>query len=364
MLTSRLSMAVAAGFLALAAGAFAQESDDKDKHVAYVTVVTGGGATHIPKGDSFPARPGKFQPYPNGIFRDEGVKTAPDGEAIVMMPTNGIAIHLEPDSVLEFVDWPTMAAEVPVALLLRQGQAYVIRREGDDQWLLCGAESGEARAWTLSNNASMVVTADAEGQEVTFVLSDGQATYYPGAIPFGLSVDDAGAVPPGLFLDESGQLLERTGVPLSAGQRVSTQAPAEVVADALSGLTASEGMVENMYAFGLSHGQELIEDTEKGDFTPVRESGQAPAQAFGGRVPAAFTMAVPRFAMVVTPQTTGTAIRVSPVSPARKLLASGVPTESVVGVRFVRSRIIGIPGTGGPLIRVNPFVDIPIVLRR
>jgi hypothetical protein len=219
-----------------------------------------------------------------------------------------------------------------------------MRKTSQDEWLLISCTSWPA--YTLSKGASIVVSAD--GAEARFNVTRGSALYF------------AQAVPEGMLLDAEGQPIDRTGVAIPEGQQVSTRQP-QPTADAGSSSAASKSLSADLYKFGLGLGDEWVADAEQGDLVPVRGESRAPMEALAdaGRVSEpAFDQ--PR-TVVVTPvqRTTRSAVQPVQVGDAvTALRSSGVPTEVVIGQRFVRTRIIGNPGTtGGQQIRANPFAE-------
>ena len=322
--------------------------------MAYVTVVSGSGATRGSGGPAFPMGPRGFSDGASGLAAGESVATLDGGTAVVSLPDYGVVVHLEESSEFSLNELPVLDNCIPVSLTLTNGSAYVTRRRADERWLLVAARGG-AGGYTMSKGASLTVSADAAG--VTFVAVRGDALLF------------SGDVPQGMLVDESGELKDSAGVLLPEGHHVDTRRqlePSPEVPAALSESTAAGHMGDALYALALRASSNWVERAEKGDFTPVRGAARGAPGMFPpeGLAPG-FTFDQPRSAVVSPAPRTGTQpLRGQAASPVRALLETRIPTSVVVGQRLARTRIIGSPGTSAGPIRVNPNVEPLIRLPR
>ena len=342
-------MTVVTCVLAFAAAAAAQLGDAAP--VAYVTVVTGDGATRGPSGPAFPDGMATFGDRNNGLRPGESVVTGENGAAVVWLPDYRIVIHLGSSTELAFAEVSGLNNDVPVSLTVVAGRMHVVRKPSDNAWLLIGAGTGEVIGYTLSKGASLVAEVDASG--VTFTATRGRATFFRGAIPGGPLIGD------------DGQPIDKLGAALSEGQRASTRAPAAVQGDEDAPRLAWKRMNDDLYQFGVNQSSQWVEQAEKGDFTPVRSESTASARTFGAEV------GVPRQTFdqprttVTSPaaRTPVTAVRAARVNTAQALIGSQIPSSVVIGQRIRRSRIIGNPGTtGSGQIRFNPNAEQLLLL--
>jgi hypothetical protein len=328
--------------------------------VAYVTVVSGAGATRAEPGPdgvapSFPSNGKIFSDVLSGVAVGQGVVTLEGGAALVALPDHATAIYLDQDSELRLGSLPGLDNAVPVSLTLLKGRAYVVHRESDARWLLVAAKSDLGDGYTMSRRGALVLSADSTG--VGFAALRGEVLFFEGDVPAGAlldrngepAVEGGGRLPEGHHLTTRGRLTPTSGIP-----------------DALSGSAIRARLSQATYAFGLRVGERWVEDAEKGDLTPVRGTGRGAPSLFPaeGLAPG-FAFDQPRSAAVApAPRVSTQPLRAQAVSPVQALLKSGRPASVVVGQRLKRTRIIGNPGTSAGPIRVNPNVEPLIRLPR
>ena len=323
--------------------------------VAYVTVVSGSGATRGESGPAFPREPGAFSDALSGLATGESVKTLDGGAAALALPDYGITVHLEESSELLLKALPVLDNAVPVSLTLIKGRAYVVQRQGDVRWLLVAGDCDAGRGYTMSKGASLAVSVDSTG--IAFAAVWGDVLFFDGDVPAGALVK------------ETGELVDTSGVSVPEGHHISTQRelkPAPEIPDALSGSAARSWLSDALYGFGLHAGEKWVERAERGDFIPVRGVARGAPEMFApeGLAPE-LTFDQPRQAVVApAPRAGMQPTRVQALSPVRALLETRRPTSVVVGARLARTRIIGSPGTSPGPIRVNPYVEPLIRLPR
>lgn len=150
---------------------------------AFVTTVAGKGAVRVGEGEPSQIAPTSFSFEQNGIRPGEGVRTADDGMAALMLPDCDAAVHLDSSTELRVVE--PADSGVGAYLVLVGGRVSVVQKPDHDQWLLVAAEAGAAgvAGYTLSKGASLFVEADAEG--ASFAARHGEALYFPGKVPAG-----------------------------------------------------------------------------------------------------------------------------------------------------------------------------------
>lgn len=311
--------------------------------VAYVTVVRGEGATRGVSGPQFPNTIGDFNDKNSGLRPGESVVTREQGTAVVLLPDYGVVAHLEGSTELKLAEVAARNNDVPVALRILRGRAHIVQKPSDKAWLLVGGGTGDTIGYTLSMGASVLVQVQASG--VTFVATGGRATFFNKRIP------------DGPLIGADGQPIDRTGVDLPESGRITTQKPAAAERDQEMPRLAWKRMNDELYAFGVDHSSQWVEEAEKGDFTPVRSETAASPRAFEAEVGIPRqTFDQPRQAVTTPPGRAALATGVAgQVSPAQQLIGSQIPASVVIGQRIRRSRIIGNPGTTGTgQIRFNP----------
>jgi len=285
-----------------------------------------------------------FSDFDNGLAAGQSVVTGADGTAVITLPTFGTVIHLEASSEIAVNRLPSLSAEVPVSFALRSGGALVVRRGSEERWFLIAGAAASNQGYALLQGASLVVRVEPDG--VTFAGLKGTSLCFQGAVPGGalIAATDKPVAP--------------SGVSLLDGQSVSTKTWAPPATNRLAeGMAAS--MAGAMYSVGLAAGTQWIQQAEQGDLTPVRGAGRGSPELLRGEITAGLAFDQPR--SVVTAPTTRTVtqpIRTAPtaVSVAQSRLESGIPSSVVIGQRLRRTRIIGSPGTTGP-IRFNPNAE-------
>ena len=324
---------------------------------AVVTALTGGGAMRGPGGPPFPVTEWDYYTYDYVLRPGETIITAEDGTAVLMLPGYETVVHLgdgSGSSQLTLEEVPALEGGVPIGLTLERGPALIVRRPSDRRWLLVACRVGPTQGYVLSRGASFVARAGADG--LTFSVSQGEAVYFAGP-------------PARRLIDEAGELLDRAGVGIAPGQRLSVEAPAQPAPDTESVPQALNRMNQGLYVFGLTKGEQWVERAEQGDLIPARGPVRGVPRALAGEigVPRA-TFDQPRsVAVVTTPRVAtapvGVAVRPAPVveNLGISLIQSRVPTSVVVGQRLLRTRIIGNPGTAGG-VRANPQAEQLILL--
>ncbi len=318
-----------------------------DEPVGYVTVLTGAGAARLDSGGPVQLDRLEFLPEENGLELGEGVATAPQGTAVVVMARYGATAYLQSDSRLNLREAPAQASRVDLVLQLSEGRASVVRKASAAGAVVVAGESDAAAGYVILRAGSIVVTA--LGATVTFAVEHGTATFFPGSVP------DAA------MIDPSGKPLDASGLTLHAGQGITTQAPTEVTPyDAESVATVSAEMHNDMYAFGIEQSTQWVKRAEQGDFTPVRAGrGRAAVELVGTDFAPSQAFDQPQQLLAATaPLGRPVAVTRAVISPAQSLVESGIPGSVIAGQRFRRSRIVGNPGTGALI--VNPSAEVLI----
>ncbi|UCE62347.1 MAG: hypothetical protein JSU63_11660 [Phycisphaerales bacterium] len=315
---------------------------DENGPAAFVTAVTGQGATRGISGPAFPTGVARFSEEDNGISAGDSVVTPPQSTVSVVLPDSGVVIRLGPSSELILGHWTSGENDLPVTLTLLKGEAYILRRQAGG-WLLAAAVSEVDSGYALSKDGALVLKSNDSG--VSLAVLTGEAIWF------------AGSIPGEALLDESGEPLDTAGNVVEEGQSISTAELTERVPEGMA-RRVLENASRDLFAFGLSQGADWIERAEQGDFTPVRAAARGGVQVFRTELTASLAFDQPR-SVVATPAPRAVLqpVRATRVSPARALLESGVPTDVVVGQRIRRTRVIGSPGTTLNQIRANPNVE-------
>lgn len=320
--------------------------------VAVVTALRGDGAARGEAGE--PIRMfdggGRFQPSAASLKLDEKIVTGPEGGATLSLTNRETVIHLSHQTTCSFFTHRGLADDVGGFAHVHHGRAEVLSKRSDNRWMVTAGGNGPSGGYMLSQGASFVV--QVEGDVVTISVIQGEGWAFRGAIPAGT------------LLDESGAPRDHGGVRIAAGQRVvlgAAEAEPDAQADATRG---GERRRQDVYAFALTCGGNWLHRAEQGDFTPVRGESRGPSDLVRGEVSTELAFDQPRTPVLATvPRVVTQPLRSALVNPARALIESGIPTSVVVGQRLRRTRIIGNPGTTGP-IRVNPNVEPLIRLPR
>ena len=337
----KCSFCFLAGFMFLASGVAAQAQPSDTDPVAFVTMVTGHGATRGVSGPKFSKD--TFSEDENGVAPGQSVVTLAGGTASVTLPAHGTFVRLDASSELMVGRWNALENDVPVTLTLVKGRAYILRRHVDG-WLVVAAESDVGSGHALSKSRAMLVTSDEGG--VGFTVLDGVATWFVGSIPGDRLLDEAGE-----------PLNKEAGKVVQAGQRISTDMQMEEVPDHVMRTVQGE-TVRDLYAVGVEKAASWVKDAETGDLTPVRAAARTEAQLGRAQVSSELAFDQPRTVVTTTsPRTLEQPLRTSARNPVRSLLESGLPSNVVVGQRIRRTTIIGSSGPDGGPIRVNPNVQ-------
>ena len=323
---------------------------------AFVTVVGGAGAVRVEA--EAPVRITvegySFELERNRIALGEGVRTYPDGSAVLILPYYDAVVYLEGSSELRIAEPAMPGSGIDLIVRISTGRVWVIRKPGNERWLLIAGGKGGAAApagYTLSKGASLFVEADSRG--VTFAVRSGEGRFF------------RGQVPAAVLIDASGQLADRTGELLSEGHRVSTQDPAGPAPDADAATLVAGGFSADTDKFALARSAHWLQEAERGDFTPVRGGARASPRLLAVELEPTLAFDQPRPVFTApAPRAAPSPVRVT-LSPSQALIESGVPGSVVAGQRFRRSRIIGSPGAGGTgALIVNPAAELQIKFGR
>ncbi len=351
-MNSKVQSVVCAGFTLAALAAPLSAPQGASGAVAVVTALRGEGAARGEAGEPIQLfdSGGRFQPSAASLKLDERIVTGPEGGATLSLTDRATIVHLGPDTTCSFFAQRDLADDAGGFVHVQQGRAEVLRRRSDNRWMVTAAGNGPSGGYMLSQGASFVVQVEGDVVSISVIQGEGWAF--------------RGAVPAGALLDESGTPRDRSGVRIAAGQRVVLGA-AEAEADAQADAARSgDRRRQDVYAFALTCGGNWLHRAEQGDFTPVRGESRGPSDLVRGEVSTELAFDQPRTpVLALVPRVVTQPLRSALVNPARALIESGIPTSVVVGQRLRRTRIIGNPGTTGP-IRVNPNVEPLIRLPR
>lgn len=318
-----------------ACGALAQ---DEDPNLAGMVTVAAPGVERVSAlGESKPIRGG------DAVFYDESMVTPPGGEAWLALRERRGVVQLKEGARAGFVPVDVDDQPVSLEIILERGQATVMTRSSDDRWLVVAVGEGGRSGYALLRGGSVAV--DARGPEVTFTARSGEVRVYRGAAPERGPLDAAGA--PVAAADAA----------LSAGESVVLGTLARSPA-ALPDIAPVQGL----YALGLRQADRWVGDAEQGDFTPQRVEARGGGGTFLAQTSTAFSFDQARAPVAVTARAATPIVTNVRSNPAQELLESRVPTSVVVGQRFLRTRIVGNPGTGGSVLSANPFADRLIIL--
>ena len=334
--SGKLSTAVALSIVVIASTpTFAQRG--RVRPIAYV--ITASGASRDADGEHpFPIAPTMRSPDASGLMSGGSVYTDEGGSAVIAIERERVFVHLGPNSILKLESRAGLSAEVAVKITLVKGNADVLRRTSDEKWLVVAAGT-EGTGYTLSQGSSLEVSARADG--VDFTVTAGSAWSYRGVIPVGN------------LIDASHEPMDKTGILLPEGHRVSVSQPAQPMAVEPVGLW--ERMGKELYQSALEHGGRWVQDAERGDFTPVYASGRASTPVLPAKLSAGFAFDQPRSAVVSPVARSQTrSLQAVTTSRSQALLESGIPSEVIIGQRLRRTRIIGASGIGSGQIRFNP----------
>ncbi len=323
---------------------------DGSESLGFVTAQTGRGATRGLDGDPFDTRADSFSDVSNGLSVGDGVATYRDSTAVVTLPDYGAIVQLGGSTEFELTEDRLGGLGFPATMTISSGTVSVLRRGDADRWmLLVGQHRRNARnaGFVLVRNGSVTLTVDRS--DISCLALAGEAIWFDGAPPAGPLINASGAVVP------------QGGLAIPQGSRVVAQRVDDRISQDVDSVSlAYSGVVDTMYAFGLDQGSQWVRQAEQGDFTPVRGSSRAAAEAFSAQVgvsQSAFDQ--PRSQVVApAPTTSIRTVTAANSNPANALIASGIPSNVVVGQRLRRSRIIGNPGTTGVSgLRFNPNAE-------
>lgn len=350
-MNTRIDSVLCAGIalLTFAVPLAAQQGDGGS--VAVITALRGDGAARGEAGE--PIRlfdgSGRFQQSAASLGLGEVIVTGPDGGATLSLTGRETLVHLSSDATCSFFAHGGLA-DGGGFVHVHKGRAEVLRKRSDNRWMLTAAGNGASAGYMLSQGASFVVQVD--GDVVVFSVIQGQGWAF------------RGEVPAGALLDETGAPRDRGGVRIAEGERVALGEAAAAPDAHADANRSGERRRQDAYAFALTCGGNWLHRAEQGDFTPVRGESRGPSELARGEVSTELAFDQPRTPVLApVPRVATQPLRTALVNPARALIESGIPTSVVVGQRLRRTRIIGNPGTTGP-IRVNPNVESLIRLPR
>ena len=312
--------------------------------LGFVTVQTHDGATRGFDGPAFDTRAGSFSDATHGVSVGDQVATNRDATAVVTLPEYEAIVQLDGSSLLTLSEDRLGGRGFPATINVSEGAASVLRRPSDDRWMVATGANRRGAGFVLFRKGSIRLTV--ERNDISCLALSGEVHWFDGEIPAGPLVDAAGnmAVEGGLRVPE--------------GSRVSARMEDDRVASAADAVEESyAGLVAMTYDFGLRQSGQWVEQAEQGDFTPVRGSTRAAAEAFSSQIGVSQSAFDQPRSVVVAPTPAVRVVTVTAASPSQTLIESGVPTNVVVGQRLRRSRIIGNPGTSGVGLRFNPNAE-------
>ncbi|UCC28853.1 MAG: hypothetical protein JSU86_11700, partial [Phycisphaerales bacterium] len=277
---------------------------------AFVTVIGGRGEVMRVYAEGTSKITREFSFDTNMIGPGEGVRTAEDTTAVLVLPGYGAVVYLEETSELRLEEPAVPETGVDLLVILVKGRASVIRKPGNVHWLVVAAEAEapETKGFTLSSGASLFVEARAEG--VVFATRAGEAWYY------------SGQVPANRLIDPSGELIDKSGVAVPQGQRVSTQAPIRPVPDEEAAIVVPTRLHDDMGDFALTQSHLWLEKAEQGEFTPVRGPTRGAPKVLGAEFEPSLAFDQPRPALAArVPRPRRRAVQTT-ISPAQTFVES------------------------------------------
>ncbi len=275
------------------------------------------------------------------FFDDKLVTPASGGVWLALREKRGV-VQLGGETTARFLSVDADGQPVSMQMVVERGRATLMTRSSDARRLVVVA-GDPATGYALVSGGSLTV--DAGANLVTLSARSGDVLVYKGALP------EAGA-------------LTADGAPAVAA--VLTLAPGESVnlADLARSpaVAASDADGAGLYAMGLRKADQWVAKAEQGDFTPQRVEARGGSGTFLEQASTGFSFDQARPPVAVTTRANTFVVSNVRVNPAEALVGSRVPTSVVVGARFLRTRIIGNPGTGESSLSANPFAGRLIVL--
>lgn len=263
-------------------------------------------------------------------------------EAVVLYQGVGIMARVAVNSTVTRPALPVVDNERAVSIGLADGEVVIQASQDDMTWVVASAGKDRRDGFVVMRKGIVGISA---GDNSVFASLSGTAYYFAGNVPaFGVQWDEQ-------------SFRQTADVVIGPGSQFRVgidELAVQGVPESLRELSRDPG--NSLYALGLRAGEAWVERAEQGDFTPVRLSAGAPPSVLpsSGLGPQyAFDQA--RAAVVsAAPQAARTPVRTQGASPVRTLLATGRPTEVIIGQRLARTRIVR-GRVGG--IGVNPSVD-------
>lgn len=276
------------------------------------------------------------------FFEDKLVTPSAGGVWLTLREKRGV-VQLMGDSSASFLPLEVDEQSISLRFVMERGRATVMSRSSDNRPMVVVAGGGETGGWALVRGGS--VTVDVSASDVTLSARSGEVLVYKGVVPdvSPLNADGTPVNPPALTL--------------APGESISfadmAKGPAVAVAE-------SEGT--GLYAMALRKADFWVAKAEQGDFTPQRVEARGGGGTFLEQTSTGFSFDQARPPVAVVTRTNTVIVTNIRVNPAEALVASRVPTSVVVGQRFLRTRIIGNPGSGDSSLSANPFAGRLIVL--
>jgi len=273
------------------------------------------------------------------VFFDEKLDISAESSAWLFLREKRGVCHLEAGSSAKFIPVMSDGQLVSLCLVVHRGRATLLSPTGDNRRLVLS--DGSNGGYAVLRGGSAVLDVSDAGSVVTAVA--GEVLIFKGAMPEGgpMAADGSPVRPP--------------DVTLAVDERVD-----------LSNLMKSPAVVATagaeLYAMGLERADRWVESAEQGDFTPQRVEARGIGESFIQTTSADFSYDQPRAPTVLTTRSATPIVTNIRANPAEALVSSGVPSEVVLGTRFLRTRIIGTSGAGGTSISVNQFARPPIDL--
>lgn len=276
------------------------------------------------------------------FFDDKLVTPASGGVWLALREKRGV-VQLGGETTARFLSVDVDGQPVSMQMIVERGRATLMTRSSDARRLVVVAGDPATGGYALVSGGSLTV--DVGANSVALIARSGEVLVYKGALPGAgvLTADGAPAVAAVLNLaqGESVNLADLARSPAVA---------------------ASDADGAGLYAMGLRKADQWVAKAEQGDFTPQRVEARGGSGTFLEQASTGFSFDQARPPVAVTTRANTFVVSNVRVNPAEALVGSRVPTSVVVGARFLRTRIIGNPGTGESSLSANPFAGRLIVL--
>ncbi len=312
--------------------------------LGFVTVQTGDGATRGLEGSAFDARMESFSDATHGVSVGDEVATNRDATAVVTLPEYGSIVQLDSSTLMTLSEDRLGGMGFPATVSVSEGSLTVLRKSSDDRWMVVSGVNRRGAGFVLFRKGSIRLTVDR--RDISCLAMLGEVIWFDGELP------------DGPIVDADGDITLEGGTNVPAGSRVSARLEDErVSADPAAIGTTYAGLLNSIDEFGVDQSGLWVERAEQGDFTPVRGSSRAAAEAFSSEIGVSQSAFDQPRSVVVAPAPAVRTVTVRTTSPSQTLIESGVPSNVVIGQRLRRSRIIGSPGTTGLGLRFNPNAE-------